>query len=68
MPFQPPVKILITSDDNEIEFVKKISKSKLVAQDLYVYKFIKSETKMDMTVEFTEDNLIKNLSNNFKIM
>lgn len=68
MPFQPPPKIFISSDDNEIEFVKKISKSKVVPQDLYVYKFIKSETKMDMTVEFTEDNLVKNLSNNFKII
>lgn len=70
MTFTPPNKILILSDDSEIEFIKTEIKSK---EKVYVYKFINSLsnenfTKKDMRVGFTEIELRKNLSNYFKIV
>lgn len=58
-----PEKILITSDGNVLQFVRS-TKSK--TEPIHVYRFTESITKMDLEVEFTEKNLLKNLSNFFK--
>lgn len=63
MSYLPPKNILITSDGNVLEFVRS-GKSK--TEPLHIYKFIESETKLGTEVEFTEKNLLKNLSNFFK--
>lgn len=66
MNFLPPSKIFISSDNNELVFIKIINQKK--GEALYQYEFSKSKTKLGMLVEFTEDNLKRNLSNTFKVL
>lgn len=65
MPFKPPLKILITTDDNQIQFmnIRMINK-----ETHYVYKFVKSETKVNKEVVFTEAELSKQLNSFFKVI
>lgn len=65
MPFTAPIKILVTSDENELTHVRTIKNKN---GDVYVYKFIKSITKLNMEVEFTESSLIRYLDYSFKII
>lgn len=60
----PPAKILIESDDTEIEFVRtvKFDKSKVG----YVYRYTKSNHHMGKEITFTEEALKKQLRNFFK--
>lgn len=67
MSFVPPRKILIKSDDNQISYVKTIPKSKSFPE-MFLYKFIKSKTKLNTTVSFSEVELIKGLNNYFEIL
>lgn len=63
----PPKKILITSDDSEIEYVSTVkgaSKNEVV----YTYRFIKAKEKMGMEFTMDEKNLERNLKNFFKII
>ena len=60
--FNPPKNILITSDENEIQFQKTTIKNK---ETFYVYKFIKSFCKLGMETEFLEKDLVRNLKNTF---
>lgn len=66
MNYQPPNKILITSDENILE-LKQVVKLKN-KEDLYLYEFIKSETKLNMEVGFSEIELKRNLNNYFKVI
>ena len=59
--FDPPKKIKILSDDNEIELVRGEQKS-----SVYFYKYIKSKTKLGKEVSFTEEVLRKYLKHTFK--
>lgn len=60
-----PNKILILTDDNQLEFtgIQKINK-----EPVYVYKFIKSETKLGKETFFSEAELLKQLNYSFKII
>lgn len=62
--FVPPKNILIKSDSNEIEHIRTVSNK---SENMYVYKFIKSITKLGIEMVFTEKELIKNLKNTFEI-
>lgn len=65
MPFKAPLKILVQSDGNEMQFqnIRIINK-----QNMYVYKFTKSETKLNVETVFTEQELQKQLNSSFKII
>lgn len=65
MTYTPPNKILITSDNNVLEFVKikKVNK-----EDLYVYQFIVSKIKLGMETSFTQKELTYQSNNFFKII
>lgn len=52
-----PVKILICSDGNVLEFVRTIKTKEII----YEYKFIKSETKLGLLMTITDENLTKNI-------
>lgn len=65
MPYSPPNKILITSDNNELEFIA----TRLVNKEaVFVYRFIKSETKLNLEMSFSEVELKRQLINFFKII
>lgn len=51
-----PNKILILTDDNQLEFtgIQKVNK-----EPVYVYKFIKSDTKLGKETFFSEAELLK---------
>lgn len=68
MVFNVPKKILIKSDSNEMEYTHTIKKSINNKEELYVYTFVKSETKLGKETYFTEAVLRKLLSNTFKII
>lgn len=61
----PPVKILIESDDTEIEFVRQVLIDKNKAKG-YVYRYTKSNHSMGKEITFTEEALKKQLRNFFK--
>lgn len=65
---EPPNKILITSDESIMEYVKTIPKNKNNPQMLYVYKFIESVTKTDLEFVMTPEYLAAQLKNYFKIL
>lgn len=65
MSYLPPNKILVSSDNNIIHFIKI---KKVGKEDLYFYKFIESETKLGMAVSFTEKELRYQCNNFFKII
>lgn len=65
MNFNPPSKIKILSDDNEIQFIKI---KKVGKEELFCYRFIKSIEKLNLEVCFTELELNKNLRNTFKVI
>jgi hypothetical protein len=50
-------KLLIPSDNNELEYVQTIKGKEILHQ----YKFTKSETKEGMLMTITEEQLNKNL-------
>jgi hypothetical protein len=50
-------KLLIPSDENELEYVQTIKGKEILHQ----YKFTKSETKEGVLMTITEDQLNKNL-------
>lgn len=59
----PPNKILIVSDDNELE-LKDIGKSVSKGGDrLFVYVYTKSNTKLNTKFRLTESELIKYIEN-----
>ena len=60
-----PKNILIKSDGNEITFIKEI-KDKNKKERSFIYKFTKSETKLNIEFEISQDNLLKNLKNTFE--
>lgn len=65
MPYSPPNKMLITSDNNELEFIA----TRLVNKEaVFVYRFIKSETKLNLEMSFSEVELKRQLINFFKII
>jgi len=66
MAFVPANKILIKSDNNILELENVLKKNTIQKEDLFVYRFTRSETKLGMEVSFTEVELKKNLRNNFK--
>ena len=66
MSFTPPQKLKITSDDNVLEFVRVIEKSKIKKESGYVYRYIKSETKKGSEVELSEAYILQQKSNYFK--
>lgn len=68
MTFTAPSKILIESDNNIIELVKVIPKSINRREVMYLYKYIKSETKLGKEMELTEEYIKKQLTNFFKII
>lgn len=61
----PPMKILIESDGNELEFVRQVLIDKKKAKG-YVYRYTKSNHSMGEEITFTEEALKKQLSNFFK--
>lgn len=65
MPITAPAKLFISSDGNIIHYVKTI---KTKTELLFVYKFVVSESKMDLEVSFTEKELGKNMLNFFKVI
>lgn len=65
MNYNPPKKILVTTDENILELV---GKEKINKEECYRYKFTKSLTKLNMTFTMTEKELNKNLRNFFKII
>ena len=66
MPFKPPEKLLVESDDSELLLIKTIPKDKNKKEDTYQYKFTKSITKENTIFEMTEVELKRNLKNFFK--
>ena len=60
MPYTPPNKIKINSDENEIEFTKVIKEKTGLK---YSYTFIKSNTLLNKEILFSEDEICKYLSN-----
>ncbi len=62
---KPPLKILITSDDNQIQFLKTIKTKTGV---WYVYEYVVSKTKKGMEIYFDEKELRYQLNNFFKII
>lgn len=57
--------MLITSDNNELEFIA----TRLVNKEaVFVYRFIKSETKLNLEMSFSEVELKRQLINFFKII
>jgi len=64
MIYIPPNKIEIKSDNNVLQLVRIIkNKNK---EDVYVYKFIKSEMKLNWEFEMSESFLKRQLTNYFK--
>lgn len=59
----PPKKVVILSDGNEMEFLRIINDKK---EKMFVYKYSKSESKMNKEVTFSERELKKQLKNFFK--
>ena len=66
MPFKPPLKLLIISDDSELTLVKTIPKDKNRKDESYLYRFSKSITKENTEFEMTEIQLKMNLRNFFR--
>lgn len=64
MNFNPPVKILISSDENILQLLRTTNPKN--NEPLFVYVFVKSLTKLGLEVEFTENNLRKQLNNFFQ--
>lgn len=54
---QPPVKILIRSDMNELEFIEE-------KKGVYRYRYSKSKTKKGQVLEMDEPTLTKLISTN----
>ena len=54
-----PQKLICSTDDNELEFVKIIKGKEIILE----YRFSKSQTKKGMIMTFSEDQLKKSLSN-----
>lgn len=54
-----PKKLIILSDNNELEFVRIIKAKEII----YEYRFTKSETKLGMLMTFSEKQLEKELKN-----
>jgi hypothetical protein len=52
-----PKKLIIPSDNNELELVRTIKGKEII----YEYKFTKSETKKGMLMTISEENLKTNL-------
>lgn len=65
MNYQPPNKLLITSDNNILQLIKTIKQKD---GNVYLYRFIKSVTKLNWECGFTEKELEKNLRNFFKVV
>ena len=51
----PPQKLICPTDSNELELVR------ITKDNLYEYKFTKSETKLGMLMTISEEQLNKNL-------
>jgi hypothetical protein len=59
-------KIIFVTDGNELELVKKIDRDergKKLPEAIYEYRYVKSETKISMTINFTEEQILKLLKN-----
>ena len=59
-------KLIFVTDGNELELVKKIDRDergKRLPEVIYEYRYVKSETKINMTIKFTEEQILKLLKN-----
>jgi hypothetical protein len=59
-------KLIFVTDGNELELVKKIDRDergKKLSEAIYEYRYVKSETKINMTINFTEEQILKLLKN-----
>lgn len=66
MPYNPPKLILVTTDDSIMEYQKTVLKSKSQKEDMYLYKFIKAEIKLNLEFTMSEEQIVKGLTNSFK--
>jgi len=66
MPFKPPLKIKVLSDDSELELIKTIPKDEKRKVDSFVYRFTKSIENENTEFEMTEVQLKMNLRNFFR--
>ena len=66
MPFKPPEKLLVESDDSELLLIKTIPQEKNKKEDTYQYEITKSIKKENTIFEMTEVELKRNLKNFFK--
>lgn len=66
MNYSPPKLILVTSDSSIMEYKRTIPKSKKVNEEVFVYKFIKAETKIGLEFSMNEEQILKGLTNSFK--
>lgn len=64
--FKPPKLILVTSDSSIMEYKRTIPKSKKVNEEVFVYRFIKAETKLNLEFSMTEKQIINGLNYSFK--
>lgn len=62
----PPRRILIKTDQNRLIFEREIPKSKTNTQKLFEYRYYVSKTKHNMTVSFTEAELLRQLLYSFE--
>jgi len=60
---QPPIKIEIVSDNNELQFQEVLTPIR-TKEKHYVYKYTKSKSKLNNLIGWTELELEKLLKNN----
>lgn len=66
MNLNPPKLILVTSDSSIMEYKRTIPKSKKVNEEVFVYRFIKAETKLGLEFSMNEQQIKTGLNYSFK--